>query len=55
MRRNPGRLWGGVICTELEGYIGADRGDGRVYSGRGKQNEEQALRRRQRATNGDPV
>lgn len=21
--------WGGVVCTELEGYIGADREDGR--------------------------
>lgn len=29
MGRNSGRPWGGVVCTELEGYIGADREDGR--------------------------
>lgn len=36
LRRNPGRLWGGgVTGTELEGYIGVNKGESRVYSERG--------------------
>lgn len=36
LRRNPGRLWGGgVKGMELEGYIGVNKGESRLYSERG--------------------